>query len=92
MSPWENNNHVFLCPNFPKGNLKLSTRGDQINLKEYAKAAQLNIVIVLRSIPALTNQTDKVEKTNRIGKPDENPKKNIFKHLLFKKIDKSFFN
>ena len=86
MSPWENSNHVFLCPNFPKGNLKLSTRGDQINLKEYAKAAQLNIVIVLRSIPALTNQTDKVEKTRRIGKPDEKPNNNILKDLKLKNL------
>ena len=47
---------------------------------------------MLLSIPALTSQTDKVEKTNKIGKPDEKPKQKIFKHFLFKNINQSFFN
>ena len=38
-------------------------------------------VTVLLSIPALANQTDKVENTKSIGKPDENPKNNILRFL-----------
>ena len=54
-------------------------------LKAYAKPAQLNRVIVLRSIPALDNQTDKVENTNNIGNPEEKPNKNIFNDFSLKK-------
>tara|TARA_B110000003_G_scaffold112666_1_gene115305 strand:- start:244 stop:444 length:201 start_codon:yes stop_codon:yes gene_type:complete len=64
-----------------KGILKLSTIGDHRYLKAYAKPAQLKRVTVLLFIPALTNQTDKVENTKSIGKPDENPKNNILRFL-----------
>ena len=55
-------------------------------LKAYAKPAQLNKVTVLLSIPAFTNQTDRVENTSKIGSPDEKPKQIIFNGFSFKKI------
>tara|TARA_Y200000002_G_scaffold10154_1_gene8371 strand:+ start:694 stop:993 length:300 start_codon:yes stop_codon:yes gene_type:complete len=82
----EINNQLFLCPKFLIGILKLSITGDQMNLNEYAKAAQLNIVIVLLLTPALTNQTDNVENTRRIGRPEEKPNKSILTDLVFRKI------
>ena len=82
----EINNQLFLWPKFWIGTFKLSITGDQINLNEYAKAAQLNIVIVLLLIPALTNQTDNVENTRRIGRPEEKPNKSILTDLIFRKI------
>ena len=57
-----------------------------MNLNEYAKAAQLNIVIVPLLTPALTNQTDKVENTRRIGRPEEKPNKSILRDLILRKI------
>tara|TARA_B100001989_G_C24463513_1_gene425417 strand:- start:786 stop:953 length:168 start_codon:yes stop_codon:yes gene_type:complete len=54
-------------------------------LKAYAKPAQLNKVIVLLSMPALDNQTDRVEKTNNIGNPEEKPNKSIFNGFSLKK-------
>ena len=47
---------------------------------------------VLLSIPALVNQTDKVENTSRIGKPDEKPNITIFKGFSEKKNKKFLFN
>ena len=81
---WENISHDFRWPKFLNGSFKLSTNGDQINLNEYAKAAQLNIVTVLLLTPAFTNHTDKVEKTSSIGKPEEKPKRNILIELILK--------
>ena len=52
----------------------------------YANPAQLNNVTVLLLIPALTSQTERVEKTSNIGSPDENPKQIIFKGFFSKKI------
>ena len=77
---------LFLWPKSLIGIFKLSITGDQINLNEYAKAAQLNIVIVLLLTPALTNQTDNVENTRRIGRPEEKPSKSILTDLIFRKI------
>ena len=34
---------------------------------------------------ALVNQTDRVEKTNNIGKPEEKPNKSIFNDFSLKK-------
>ena len=83
---WTNKSQLRLCPNFLKiGKLNLSIIGDQRYLKAYAKPAQLNRVIVLRSIPALDHQTDKVENTNNIGNPDEKPNKSIFNDFSLKK-------
>ena len=45
-----------------KGSGILSTRGAQINLKEYPSAAQLKKVTVLRSTPASVSQTERVKK------------------------------
>ena len=71
---WDIINQVFLCPNFlNRGIWYLSINGAQIYLKAYAKPAQLNKVTVLLLTPAFTSHTDKVEKINRIGKPEENP-------------------
>ena len=42
--------------------------------------------MVLLLTPAFTNQTDRVEKTRRIGSPEEKPKKSILKDLIFRKI------
>jgi len=67
--------------------LKLSTSGDHKYLKAYANPAQLNNVTVLLLTPALCSQTDIVEKTNKIGSPDENPRNNNFKTFFSKKID-----
>ena len=47
---------------------------------------------VLLSIPALVNQTDKVEKTSSIGKPDEKPNIIIFNGFSEKKNKKFLFN
>ena len=69
------------------GILKLSTSGDHKYLKAYANPAQLNNVTVLLSIPALWSQTDRVEKTSKIGSPDENPKNNNFKTFFSKNTD-----
>ena len=81
-----NNSQLRLCPNFLKiGKLNLSIIGDQRYLKAYAKPAQLKRVIVLLSIPALDNQTDKVENTNNIGNPEEKPNKSIFNDFSLKK-------
>jgi hypothetical protein len=44
---------------------------------------------VLLSIPAFTSQTDKVEKTNIIGKPAEKPSPDIIIVSFFRKIEKS---
>ncbi len=83
---WEKNNQLLLCPNFSKnGILKLSTIGDHKYLNAYAKPTQLNNVTVLLLIPALNNQTDKVEKIKRIGSPEENPKSSIFNVFFLKK-------
>ena len=83
---WTNKSQLRLCPNFLKiGKLNLSIIGDQRYLKAYAKPAQLNRVIVLLSIPALDNQTDKVENTNNIGNPEEKPNKSIFNDFSLKK-------
>ena len=38
-------------------------------------------------MPALCSQTDRVEKTNKIGNPEENPKNNNFKTFFSKKIE-----
>ena len=46
---------------------------------------RLNRVIVLLSIPALDNQTDKVENTSNIGNPEEKPNKSIFNDFSLKK-------
>ena len=54
-------------------------------MKAYAKPDQLNKVTVLLLIPALTSHTERVEKTRRIGRPDENPRHNIFNGFSFKK-------
>ena len=83
---WTNKSQLRLCPNFLNiGKLNLSIIGDQRYLKAYAKPAQLNKVIVLLSTPALDNQTDKVENTNNIGKPEEKPNKSIFNGFSLKK-------
>ena len=90
---WDNNNQLLLWPSlFKIGKLKLSTSGDHKYLKAYANPAQLNHVTVLLLIPALTNQTDRVENTNKIGKPDEKPKQSIFKGFSWKNINIFFFN
>ena len=47
---------------------------------------------VLLSIPALVNQTDKVENTRSIGKPDEKPNIIIFNGFSEKKNRKFLFN
>ena len=84
----EKSSQLLRCPSFSKnGILKLSTRGDHKYLKAYANPAQLNNVTVLLLMPALWSQTDRVEKTNKIGSPDENPKNNNFKTFFSKKID-----
>ena len=70
----------------------MSTSGDHKNLKAYAKPAQLNSVTVLLSTPALVNQTDKVENTKSIGKPDEKPNIIIFKGFSVKKNKNLLFN
>ena len=57
-----------------------------MNLNEYASPAQLNIVTILLLTPAFTNQTERVEKTKSMGKPEENPKKNILKEFKLKKF------
>jgi hypothetical protein len=44
------------------------------------------MVMVLLLTPALTNQTDRVENTRRIGSPEEKPNKNILKDLILRKI------
>ena len=72
--------------------LTLSTSGDHKNLKAYAKPAQLKSVTVLLSTPALVNQTDKVENTKSIGKPDEKPNIIIFKGFSVKKNKNLLFN
>ena len=83
---WTNKSQLRLCPNFLKiGKLNLSIIGAHKYLNAYAKPAQLNKVIVLLSIPALDNQTDKVENTNNIGNPEEKPNKNIFNDFSLKK-------
>ena len=83
---WTNKSQLLLWPNFLKiGKLNLSIIGDHKYLNAYAKPAQLNKVIVLLSIPALDNQTDKVENTNNIGKPEEKPNKSIFNDFSLKK-------
>ena len=83
---WTNKSQLRLCPNFWNiGKLNLSIIGDQRYLKAYAKPAQLNKVIVLLSMPALDNQTDRVEKTNNIGNPEEKPNKSIFNGFSLKK-------
>ena len=90
---WEKINQPLRWPSFPKkGKSKLSIIGAQRYLNAYAKPAQLNSVTVLRSIPALVSQTDKVEKISSMGKPDEKPKKKIIKLFFLKNIDKFFFN
>ena len=43
-------------------------------------------------MPALCSQTDNVEKTNKIGNPDENPKNNNFITFFSKKTDIFFFS
>ena len=48
--------------------------GSPKDLKIYAGPAQLNIVIVLLSIPADLSHKDKVENINKIGRPEENLK------------------
>ena len=63
-----------------------------MNLNEYARAAQLNIVTVLLPTPAFTNHTDKVEKTSSIGKPEEKPKRNILIELILKNFLFIFLN
>ena len=45
---------------------------------------------MLLYIPADFNQRDKVEKTKRIGKPEENPKNNNRTTLIFKYIEKAY--
>ena len=47
---------------------------------------------MLLSTPALVNQTDKVEKTKSIGKPEEKPNIIIFKGLSVKKNKNLLFN
>ena len=47
---------------------------------------------MLLSIPALVNQTDKVEKTKSIGKPEEKPNIIIFKGFSVKKNKNLLFN
>ena len=64
----------------------LSTKGDHKNLNAYANPAQLNNVIVLLLIPALTSQTDRVEKTKRIGRPEENPRQNMPNIFFLKEV------
>ena len=44
------------------------------------------------SIPALDNQTERVEKTKSIGRPEEKPNINIFNGFSLKKINKLLFN
>ena len=84
----EKSSQLLRCPNFLKnGILKLSTSGDHKYLKAYANPAQLNNVTVLLLIPALCSQTDRVEKTNKIGNPEENPKNNNFKTFFSKKME-----
>ena len=70
----------------------LSTKGDHKNLNAYANPAQLKSVTVLLSTPALVNQTDKVENTRSIGKPDEKPNIIIFNGFSEKKNKKFLFN
>ena len=53
--------------------------------------AQLKSVTVLLSIPAFISQTDNVENTSSNGKPDEKPRKKIFKQFVFKNIEIIFF-
>ena len=90
---WANKSQLRLCPNFWNiGKLNLSIIGDQRYLKAYAKPAQLNRVIVLLSTLALDNQTDKVEKTKSIGKPEEKPNIIIFKGFSVKKNKNLLFN
>jgi hypothetical protein len=60
----------------------LSIIGAHRNLKLYARPAQLNKVIVLLSMPADLSQSDRVEKINKIGKPEENPKINNLTTLM----------
>jgi hypothetical protein len=60
----------------------LSIIGAHRNLKLYARPAQLNKVIVLLSMPADLSQSDRVEKINKIGNPDENPKINNLTTLM----------
>jgi hypothetical protein len=74
------------------GKLNLSIIGDHRYLNAYANPAQLNKVTVLLSIPAFINHTDKVEKTNKIGRPEEKPKHIILRGFSFKKILMSFIN
>ena len=47
-------------------------------------------MIVLLSIPAAFNQRDKVEKTKRIGNPEENLKNKNHTTLISKYIEKEF--
>jgi hypothetical protein len=60
----------------------LSITGAHRNLKLYARPAQLNKVIVLLSMPADFSQSDRVEKINNIGNPEENPKINNLTTLM----------
>ena len=73
------------------GNGILSTIGAHRNLKLYASPAQLNKVIVLLSMPADFNQSDRVEKINKIGSPEEKPKNNSEKHIRKVKEVINFF-
>ena len=75
-----------------RGMRTLSTKGDHKNLNAYANPAQLKSVTVLLSIPALVNQTDKVENTRSIGKPEEKPNIIIFNGFSEKKNRKFLFN
>ena len=84
----EKRSQLLRRPSFSKnGILKLSTSGDHKYLKAYENPAQLNSVTVLQFRPALCSHTDKVEKTNKIGSPDENPKNSNFKTFFSKNID-----
>ena len=58
------------------GTSTLSAAGAQAHLKAYAKDTQLKKPIVARSTPASRSHTDKLENTNKIGKPEAKPRKN----------------
>jgi len=79
MNAWEARSQDRRLPKcgVRKGRGIRSTRGAQINLKEYPRAAQLKKVTVLRLTPASLSQIERVKKINENGIPAEKPRKSM---------------
>ena len=72
---WETSIHDLLRPKdrVRKGMGIWSTRGAQMNLNEYPRAAQLKKVTEALSTPASLSHRERDEKIRRRGRPAENP-------------------